>query len=399
MKQSNGMLSQRESYAPTKWTEFLWWLATTEKEIIQECVIDRNRYAIVGSTVLCTWLFASMAWTYFFSLVVTQPLVYVALGLFMGFIILCIDRALIKGITGKNKLKAAPFVFRLILATTIGTFMAQPALLYLFKQEIKQQVSLDQEFKKSEKLQKQVAVYALQKENWQQQKQTLQKELAIKYAEVAKARESFIAETDGTGGSKKIGLEAIAKTKKQAYETLQKKYELDELIIAPKITQADSALLAIEQSIAKEQHYFANNLSNGFLTQIEALNNLIKTNTTLQYRYWLLIVLLLLIELMPIIAKSILPIGSYDKKVIGREQIEEETIQSNTQKEIELKELYNQLAFEKDKEFIENFFKQTKEARLEILATETANWKKDTTKSFDSFWKMIKENMLTKQEN
>ncbi len=399
MKQSNGMLSQRESYAPTKWTEFLWWLATTEKEIIQECVIDRNRYAIVGSTVLCTWLFASMAWTYFFSLVVTQPLVYVALGLFMGFIILCIDRALIKGITGKNKLKAAPFVFRLILATTIGTFMAQPALLYLFKQEIKQQVSLDQEFKKSEKLQKQVAVYALQKENWQQQKQTLQKELAIKYAEVAKARESFITETDGTGGSKKIGLEAIAKTKKQAYETLQKKYELDELIIAPKITQADSALLVIEQSIAKEQHYFANNLSNGFLTQIEALNNLIKTNTTLQYRYWLLIVLLLLIELMPIIAKSILPIGSYDKKVIGREQIEEQTIQSNTQKEIELKELYNQLAFEKDKEFIENFFKQTKEARLEILATETANWKKDTTKSFDSFWKMIKENMLTKQEN
>jgi hypothetical protein len=174
---------------------------------------------------------------------------------------------------------------------------------------------------------------------------------------------------------------------------------LDELIIAPKITQADSALLAIEQSIAKEQHYFANNLSNGFLTQIEALNNLIKTNTTLQYRYWLLIVLLLLIELMPIIAKSILPIGSYDKKVIGREQIEEETIQSNTQKEIELKELYNQLAFEKDKEFIENFFKQTKETRLEILATETANWKKDTTKSFDSFWKMIKERMLTKQEN
>jgi len=399
MKQSNGMLSQRESYAPTKWTEFLWWLATTEKEIIQECVIDRNRYAIVGSTVLCTWLFASMVWTYFFSLVVTQPLVYVALGLFMGFIILCIDRALIKSITGKNKLKAAPFVFRLILATTIGTFMAQPALLYLFKQEIKQQVSLDQEFKKSEKLQKQVAVYALQKENWQQQKQTLQKELAIKYAEVEKARESFIAETDGTGGSKKIGLEAIAKTKKQAYETLQKKYELDELIIAPKITQADSALLVIEQSIAKEQHYFANNLSNGFLTQIEALNNLIKTNSTLQYRYWLLIVLLLLIELMPIIAKSILPIGSYDKKVIGREQIEEQTIQSNTQKEIELKELYNQLAFEKDKEFIENFFKQTKETRLEILATETANWKKDTTKSFDLFWKMIKERMLTKQEN
>jgi hypothetical protein len=92
-----------------------------------------------------------------------------------------------------------------------------------------------------------------------------------------------------------------------------KKYELDELIIAPKITQ-DSALLAIEQSIAKEQHYFANNLSNGFLTQIEALNNLIKTNTTLQYRYWLLIVLLLLIELMPIIAKVFCPLVHTIKK-------------------------------------------------------------------------------------
>src|ERR1700712_2524882 len=124
--------SQRENYTPSSFTELLWWLSTTEKELVADAVVDRNRYKIVGMTVLATWAFATLAWSYFFSTVTGNIWVSILLGLFMGFIILTIDRALIKGINKSNKNRLAPLLFRGLLAVTIGVFMAQPALLYMF---------------------------------------------------------------------------------------------------------------------------------------------------------------------------------------------------------------------------------------------------------------------------
>lgn len=120
---------------PTGFDRFLWWLSTAETELIHDCVVDRNRYRIVGYSVLGTWLFATLAWAYFFSTAIAQPLAFISLGLFMGFIILTIDRTLIKGITRSNKNKIAPLLFRALLALTIGVFMAQPAILFLFKKK------------------------------------------------------------------------------------------------------------------------------------------------------------------------------------------------------------------------------------------------------------------------
>src|SRR6476661_10417070 len=151
MMEKNYAFSQRESYAPSQFTQFLWWLSTAEKEILIDSVVDRNRYRIIGMTVLGTWLFATFTWTYFFSTIVDSIFIAVALGIFMGFIILTIDRALIKGITKFNKKRFAPLLFRGLLALTIGTFMAQPAVLYMFDKEIKLQISLDNEKKKMTK--------------------------------------------------------------------------------------------------------------------------------------------------------------------------------------------------------------------------------------------------------
>ena len=99
----NVSISQRENYAPSQFTEMLWWLSTAEKELLVDSVIDRNRYRIIGMTVLATWAFATFTWAYFFSTIVDSSVLAIALGLFMGGIILTIDRALIKGITKFNK--------------------------------------------------------------------------------------------------------------------------------------------------------------------------------------------------------------------------------------------------------------------------------------------------------
>lgn len=392
-------LSQREGYNSSGWNEFLWWLSTAEKELLIQCVVDRNRYKIIGTTVLATWSFATLAWTYFWSTVTNNWFVSILLGLFMGFIILTIDRALIKGMNKFNKNKIAPLLLRSVLAITLGTFMAQPAILFMFDKEIRLQASLDNEVRKRNKQQELDSLYNQQKQTIKSQRGLLQNQLDTKYSEVTTARQQYLAEIDGTGGTGKIGIQNIAKAKRAEYEKLDTEYQQMFARIHPDVAAADSNLNSINTIIKKENEVFNGLLNNGFLTRIEALNNLVKKNAALQWRYFLIVIILMLIELMPVIAKSLLPSGTYDEKVRLQEEMERELAESNQLKEKELKEIYNRMATDNDKGFIKKFFESTVKERNDKLETELAKWQASQHESFDGFWEKVKKDMLTKQEN
>ncbi len=397
--EKNIPISQRGQYAPSQITEFLWWLSTAEKELIEDAVVDRNRYKIIGATVLATWAFATVAWTYFFSTVTSESWLAYPLGIFMGFIILSIDRALIKGINKQNKNRIWPLLFRALLAITIGTFMAQPALLYMFKKEIKLQVASDNEKKKISNSYVLDSLYRTNKADLTAQKLALQNELQLKYTAVSKARENYLAEADGSGGTGKMGIEKIAIAKRNEYEKLDGEYKQLLVLNQPKIDSADKLLKSIDLKMQQEQLLYAQNFNDGFLTQIEGLNNLIKENSALQTRYYLLVAILLLIELMPVIAKTVLPSGTYDEKVMLREELEKEMAHANIQKEQQLKELYNNSALLADKETIAAFFNLTKEDREEKIKNFSSKWRNENHQTFDGLWEKMKKEILTKQEN
>lgn len=392
-------LSQRDNYSPSVFTRFLWWLATAEKELLQDCVVDRNRFAITGMAVLGTWLFATLAWSYFFFTVVNNIFIAALLGIFMGLIILGIDRALIKGITAANKKKGTPVIFRLILALTIGTFMAQPALLYLFDKEIHVQVSLDNEQRKMVKQHELDTLHADEVGRLQQQENFIRQQLNAKYNEVAASRDAFIAETDGTGGSGRIGLKDIAKAKENEYTKLNAEYNQLNISLLPKLNAIDSALNVINISKQSDMQSFNTLMKDGFLTRIEALHHLIQNNAAAQFRYYLLIIILVLIELMPVIAKSLLPDGTYDEKVQLRELMEKQIAETNIKHEGRLKELYNKLAQEQDSEFIREFFDAAYNERKQKMRDRLQRWKESDTSSFDSLWENLKRDVLTRQEN
>ena len=140
-------------------------------------------------------------------------------------------------------------------------------------------------------------------------------------------------------------------------------------------------------------------MNDGFLTRIEALHHLIQNNSAAQFRYYLLIIILVLIELMPVIAKTLLPDGTYDEKVRLREAMEKTLVNSNIEKERSLKELYNQLAFEQDSDFIRQFLEEAKQERKEKMLEKLKAWRKKEDGNFDSVWKNLKKDFLTKQEN
>jgi hypothetical protein len=110
-------------------------------------------------------------------------------------------------------------------------------------------------------------------------------------------------------------------------------------------------------------------------------------------------VIIVLIELMPVIAKTLLPDGTYDEKVRQREVMEKTILASNTEKERSLKELYNQLAFEQDSEFIKQFFEEAKQERKEKMMERVKLWRRKEDGNFDSVWRNLKKDFLTKQEN
>ncbi len=395
----NTAISQRENFTPSRFTLFLWWLSTAEKEILIDSVIDRNRYRIIGMTVLGTWAFASLTWTYFFFTIIDSLIISIAFGLFMGFIILTIDRALIKGITKFNKRKFTPILFRGLLAITIGTFMAQPAVLYMFDKEIKLQSSLDNEKKKQVKRQELDLLYKKQKEDLTVQRAGIKKDLEARYDAVSKARIDFLAESDGSGGSGKIGLKEIALAKRNEYQKIDAAYQDLLKVNLPKLEKIDAELLDQENKIKTAETAFLTLLNNGFLTRVEALNNLLRDNAALQFRYYLIVFILMLIELMPVIAKTMLPSGSYDEKTKLREEMEIEIALSNAGKEQQLKEMYNRMAFENDSDTLTAFFALTKEDRIEKIKSFSQQWKAENHQTFDGLWEKMKKEILSKQEN
>ncbi|MBS1641334.1 MAG: DUF4407 domain-containing protein [Bacteroidetes bacterium] len=387
---------KRETYAPTKAEQLLWWLATAEKKLLIQSITGKNKYAIIGMCVLSTWLFATAAWIYFFSIITTSTITAIALGLFMGFIILTIDRALIKSISSLNNKKILPLIFRAVLAIAIGTFMAQPALLYLFDKEVKMQVSLDNEQRKKDKATQQEAAISITKNKWLQQKQTLTKTLENKYAEVAAARNNFIAETDGTGGSKKIGLKDIAIAKQKTYEHLQNEYDILNKQLQPQIQQADNALTVIQTNIQKEQQQFEVLLNNGFLTRTEALNNLIKTNTALQFRYYLIIFILVLIELIPVLAKAFLPKTSYEEKLLLHENNELILQKQVYENELKLKQQFNQNVFNNNELINNNFFELTQQKSHEKMQNIIHGFNESYTTQ--TIWQEVNSNLSLQQQ-
>ena len=61
--------------------------------------------------------------------------------------------------------------------------------------------------------------------------------------------------------------------------------------------------------------------------------------------------------------------------------------------------MYNQTAFEQDREFIKDFFRESEQDRKTKMQTRIKEWNDEKSTSFDGLWDEMKRDMLTKQEN
>ncbi len=385
---------------PGKFTKILWWFSTAIPELIRDCTTDRYRARIIGAGVVFTWVYATVAWIYFWSLNIFSPFLFVPLGILIGFGILSIDRMLIASIS-KNKKSKIAITFRILLAILLGSFIAQPILLWMFEKDISQEISIVQEEKVQEKRTEVQAIYQSEKENLIAKKNSLYIDKSIKYSALEKAEKEYIDEIDGTGGSKKFGIAGIAREKEKAYLRTQQAYQDMEESQKKELSRIEKRLMNIDSTInSGTEDFKTNKLSEGFLIRVDALQSLFEKDEhyALQKRYYLILLILVLFELIPIISKLYLPTGSYDEKVKLQDELELKLAQLNQEQNIDLHEHTFSVAQESDKLISSEIYNQAPQKQKEKLEELMQEWKASPQLSFEEFLNQVKFKMMRNRE-
>jgi cell division protein FtsB len=375
---------------PDGFSRFLWWLATVDPEVMRDCGPEKERYRIIGMSVLVTWLFATLAWGYFFSTVIDDELVVGGLAIFFGLAILAIDRNLIAAM-GKSG-SWLPVVFRLALAVTIGLFLSQPIVLMLFQKDIQSQIALNKE-KKLETFRGQLAsLNAPLVADYQGHIKTLRQQEATGADQVRFLKDGYIKETDGTGGSGKIGEAAVAKVKRAEY--LKSQDAQDQLVRQddPQIAAYQAKLDTLEAENKRKEQVYAANLSDGFLSQVEALSDLLKEHAPLRTRYQLIILIITLIEVMPVLSKLLLPKGEYEAKVAQAAEMGVYRAGLASERDKELEAYYAEQSLAADKASVDQFFEGSRTTR-ERMGRDVVQGSEG--QSYSQLWRKFRRQVLS----
>lgn len=321
-------------------SEVLWWFSTAIKDLIKDCTVDKNRYKILGSAMLFTWLYATLAWGYFWSTNSDSPFLFITLGIFMGGFVLSIDRVLVSSIN-KKRTNIVAIGLRVIMALCIGAFLAQPIILFIFSSDVDREIPILLDKKLAEKKIEVEQVYQSRKDELLANKKKLEEELKQKNDLAIEKQNDYLKEIDGTGGSGKFGIAGIAKAKQNGYMIAKDDLDKFQKNSKTELEKITTELDEINTKVTKSVADFEKTLDGkGFLIKKEALQSLFDKDKThgLQNQYYLLMVILTLFELIPIISKLFMPAGAYDTKVALRDEFETNVATLESEKEFKEKE-------------------------------------------------------------
>ena len=309
----------------------------SDTDILNQCSKgEQNKYAGIGATVFFTALMAFIAASFALYTVFDNLYTSIFFGLIWGLLIFNLDRYIVSTIkkTGHvmdELIQASP---RIILAVIIAIVISKPLELKIFEKEINQ-VLLEQKNELTLANQNQIAEqFNPNIENLNKNITTLQQQISTKEAEVNALYDTYIAEAEGTAGTKLLGKGPVYKEKRDKHDTL-----LAEL---QQLKEENKAKIAVTESqIAKLKGDYKNQVTitqpiinnfDGLMARVNALNKLPWIPS------FFIFLLFLAIETSPIFAKLLSPKGAYDFKLEDEETaLKTNVLQNKNQREAMLK--------------------------------------------------------------
>jgi hypothetical protein len=326
-----------------------------DRDLLSSCSEgEQTKYAGIGATVFFTAIMAFIASSY--ALFTVFDNIYTAsfFGFIWGLLIFNLDRFIVSTIRKRDRLwseflQATP---RIILAVIIAIVISKPLEIKIFEKEINT-VLLKEKNQLAMANKKQVSDYF--KSDLDKNKaeiDSLKSQLSKKEKEVNTYYETYIAEAEGTAGTKKLGKGPVFKEKIAKHDLAKK--ELDTLQkanlakIAEKEKKAKTLQADLDKKVTDTQPIIDS--FDGLMARINALGKLPSLPS------FFIMLLFLAIETSPIIAKLLSPKGEYDYKLEDNEtalktHIEQNNYQRNLQKQTDASiydKIYNDIREEKD---------------------------------------------------
>lgn len=289
---------------------FFWWCAGADDTILAQCPKSEHvKFGGIGATVLFTGVLAALSGGYALYTVFDNLMAAAAFGLLWGAVIFNLDRFIVstirkEGKFGREFLQILP---RLLLALVLAIVISKPLELRIFQKEIdsvleekKAQLALEhqklvnQQFTETDSVRKDI--------------DHIKAEIATKSAQRDSLYAQMSAESDGTGGTKKIGRGPIFQEKKAQYDKidaeLKQLQEQNTLLIAERQKRIDTLTAQRDKTIAQGKARFED--YGGLMARMEALEKL----------PWLpsffIMLLFICLETAPIFTKLISKRGPYD---------------------------------------------------------------------------------------
>ncbi|HEU4496244.1 MAG TPA: DUF4407 domain-containing protein [Flavobacterium sp.] len=327
----------------------------SDRKLLETCSDgEQTKFAGIGATVFFTATMAFIASAYALFTVFDSIYPAVFFGLVWGLLIFNLDRFIVSTIKKRDSfsrefLQAAP---RIALAVIIAVVISKPLEIKIFEKEINT-VLLKEKNAMALNNKKEVADYFKSDlDKNKAQIDSLKAEIIRKEKEVNALYATYIAEAEGTAGTKRLGKGPVFKEKiakhdlaKAELDTLRKT-NLAKIAAAEKLSKTLQADL--DKKVTETQPIIDG--FDGLMARINALDKLPLLPSLF------IMLLFLAVETSPIIAKLLSPKGEYDFKLEDLETAFKATItQDKYQRELLVKtsaqmhdKVYDDIASDKE---------------------------------------------------
>ncbi len=302
--------------------EFFWFCAGANISLLKRCPTDSSKYTGMGAAVFFTGVLAAFSGGYAFYTIFDNPIWTIVFALLWGTIIFNLDRFIVSTMRKKKNgwfkevLTASP---RILLAVMLAIVISKPLELKIFSKEIDRKLVILEE----QIFQKEIAEiekrYEAQGQELQEQIASLKSEIADKTSKRNELSEIARKEADGTGGSMQRNAGPIYQLKKADANQAQK--ELDDITQQnlPLISEKEEQYAQLIAAKNLELQGIKRNPWNGMAAQLEALRILGEENKAIFIANIFILLLFIMLECTPIIAKLIAGRGPYDELLEIRE--------------------------------------------------------------------------------
>lgn len=265
-------------------TKFLLMCAGADLTTMAQCTPSEvNKYRIMGTCVLIPTMLALFSGGYTMYLISGSLVIACLFAPVWSLVIFILDRAVVFS-TRPGKLSLA-VIARMCLAVVIAFTISEPVILKLFSDAIEDKrlvIVDDKQHKATVGIDEQLAV--------------LKNESQTEKLNLDNLNRSYIQEVDGTGGSGVPFSGPIAAVKLNAYQNAQAEFDKNELLRSKEV-QLLTVNKTAKLALVKDKD------AKGFLGNMKILGNLMDEDSHVWWCVWMVRLLFLAIELVPVMIK------------------------------------------------------------------------------------------------